>query len=108
MKKFTLIEADKYISIDGVGIFFTEENWPFADIEHLWAIQWKDDGSENGVGHIEYDSAERQNDPVTKECIQRYVDLWQDAIEKQEQEDKERSEQEKKEQYSFKTKGHRR
>ena len=40
MKKFTLIEADKYINIDGLGIFFTEENWPFADIEHLWAIQW--------------------------------------------------------------------
>ena len=27
MKKFTLIEADKYINIDGLGIFFTEENW---------------------------------------------------------------------------------
>ena len=56
MKKFTLIEADKYINIDGLGIFFTEENWPFADIEHLWAIQWKDDGTEDGVGEVEYDS----------------------------------------------------
>ena len=52
MKKFTLIEADKYISVDGVGIFFTEENWPFADIEHLWAIQWKDDGTEDGSGEV--------------------------------------------------------
>ncbi len=101
MKKFTLVEEDRYINIDGKGIWFSEEDWPFKGIEHLWAIQWKDDGSENGVGHIEYDSAERQNDPVTKECIQRYVDLWQDAVEKQEQEDKERSEQEKKEQYSW-------
>ena len=50
MKKFTLIEADKYISIDGTGIFFTEDNWPFADIEHLWAIQWKDDGTPDGNG----------------------------------------------------------
>ena len=45
MKQFTLIEQDRYIKVDGTGIFFTVENWPFTDIEHLWAIQWKDDGT---------------------------------------------------------------
>lgn len=83
MKQFTLIEADKYIRIDGKGVFFTEENWPFADIEHLWAIQWKDNGTPEGVGHIEYDSADRQNDPCTKECIERYAEAWQEEVDRQ-------------------------
>ena len=73
MKKFTLIEADRYISIDGTGIFFTEDNWPFADIEHLWAIQWRDNGTPEGTGEVEYDSPV-PNTPATKEMIMRYVD----------------------------------
>ena len=91
MKKFTLIEADKYINIDGIGIFFTEENWPFADIEHLWAIQWRDDGTEDGSGEVEYDSPV-PNTPATRELITRYVDHFQD--EKQSQEDAKRKEEE--------------
>jgi len=91
MKKFTLIEADKYISVDGVGIFFTEENWPFADIEHLWAIQWKDDGTEDGTGEVEYDSPV-PNTPATRELITRYVNHFND--EKQSQEDAKRKEEE--------------
>ena len=47
MKVFTLVEADRYIKVDDKGIFFTKENWPFTDIEHLWAIQWK-----NGNGWV--------------------------------------------------------
>lgn len=73
MKKFTLIEADRYISIDGVGIFFPEDKWPFADIEHLWAIQWKDDGTPEGTGEVEYDSPV-PNTPATKDMLTRYVE----------------------------------
>lgn len=91
MNRFTLIEADKYINIDGIGIFFTEVNWPFADIEHLWAIQWKDDGTEDGSGEVEYDSPV-PNTPATRELITRYVDHFQK--EKQSQEDIKRREEE--------------
>ncbi len=83
MKKFSLVEQDRYINVDGKGIWFTEESWPFPEIEHLWSIQWRDDGTPDGVGHIEYDSADRQNDPCTKECIERYVEAWQTEIDRQ-------------------------
>ncbi len=83
MKKFSLVEQDRYINVDGKGVWFTEESWPFPEIEHLWSIQWRDDGTPDGVGHIEYDSADRQNDPCTKECIERYVEAWQTEIDRQ-------------------------
>lgn len=79
--KFTLIEADKYISVNGQGIWFTDEDWPFADIEHLWAIQWKDDGTPEGIGEIEYDSSDRLNDPACRNHIDKYVKHWQDKFE---------------------------
>ena len=101
MKKFTLIEADKYINIDGLGIFFTEENWPFADIEHLWAIQWKDDGTEDGVGEVEYDSGAVANTPATRAMIDRYVDHFNDEKERQTQEKLKREEEEKKQALSW-------
>ena len=93
MKKFSLVEQDRYINIDGKGVWFTEESWPFPEIEHLWSIQWRDDGTPGGVGQIEYDSADRQNDPCTKECIERYAEAWREEIdrqtaEKEEQENK--------------------
>ena len=101
MKKFTLIEADKYINIDGLGIFFTEENWPFADIEHLWAIQWKDDGTEDGVGEVEYDSGAVANTPATRAMIDRYVDHFNEEKERQTQERLRREEEEKKQALSW-------
>ena len=101
MKKFTLIEADKYINIDGLGIFFTEENWPFADIEHLWAIQWKDDGTEDGVGEVEYDSGAVANTPATRAMIDRYVDHFNEERERQTQEKLKREEEEKKQALSW-------
>jgi hypothetical protein len=87
MKKFTLIEADRYISIDGTGIFFTEDKWPFADIEHLWAIQWKDDGTPEGTGEVEYDSPV-PNTPATRDMITRYVDHFEKEKAIQEEERK--------------------
>ena len=59
----------------------------------LWSIQWRNDGTPGGVGHIEYDSADEQNDPCTKECIERYAEAWREEIdrqtaEKEEQENK--------------------
>lgn len=101
MKKFTLIEADKYINIDGLGIFFTEENWPFADIEHLWAIQWKDDGTEDGVGEVEYDSGSVANTPATRAMIDRYVNHFNEEKERQTQERLRREEEEKKQALSW-------
>ena len=101
MKKFTLIEADKYINIDGLGIFFTEENWPFADIEHLWAIQWKDDGTEDGVGEVEYDSGAAVNTPATRAMIDRYVDHFNKEKERQTEERLKREEEEKKQALSW-------
>ena len=101
MKKFTLIEADKYINIDGLGIFFTEENWPLADIEHLWAIQWKDDGTEDGVGEVEYDSGAVVNTPATRAMIDRYVDHFNEERERQTQEKLKREEEEKKQALSW-------
>tara|TARA_Y100000589_G_scaffold137456_1_gene131515 strand:- start:14725 stop:15675 length:951 start_codon:yes stop_codon:yes gene_type:complete len=85
MKQFTLIEADKYIRIDSTGIFFTEDNWPFADIEHLWAIQWKDNGTEDGTGEVEYDSPV-PNTPATRAMIERYVDHFNKEKDRQEEE----------------------
>ena len=67
MKLFTLIEADRYIKVDDKGIFFSKENWPFNDIEHLWAIQWK-----NGSGWVEYDTA-IPHTPITEKDIEKYV-----------------------------------
>ena len=29
MKKFSLVEQDRYINVDGKGVWFTEESWPF-------------------------------------------------------------------------------
>tara|TARA_B100001939_G_scaffold266983_1_gene234390 strand:+ start:15586 stop:16455 length:870 start_codon:yes stop_codon:yes gene_type:complete len=101
MKKFTLIEADKYINIDGLGIFFTEENWPFADIEHLWAIQWKDNGTEDGVGEVEYDSGAVANTPATRALIDRYVNHFNEEKERQTQEKLKREEEEKKQALSW-------
>lgn len=85
MKQFTLIEADKYIRIDSTGIFFTEDNWPFPDIEHLWAIQWKDNGTEDGTGEVEYDSPV-PNTPATRAMIERYVDHFNEEKDRQEEE----------------------
>ena len=101
MKKFTLIEADKYINIAGLGIFFTEENWPFADIEHLWAIQWKDDDTEDGVGEVEYDSGAVANTPATRAMIDRYVNHFNEEKERQTQERLRREEEEKKQALSW-------
>ena len=75
MKQFTLIEQDRYIKVDGTGIFFTVENWPFTDIEHLWAIQWKDDGTPDGEGWAEYDSA-IPNTPIARCQIDKYVEHY--------------------------------
>lgn len=101
MKSFTLIEADRYIAVDGKGVWFKEEDWPFPDIEHLWAIQWRDDGTPDGRGHIEYDSADRQNDPATRKNIERYIDAWQTEVDKREAERIALEEQEKKNAYSW-------
>ena len=101
MKSFTLIEADRYIAVDGKGVWFKEEDWPFPDIEHLWAIQWRDDGTPDGRGHIEYDSADRQNDPATRKNIERYIDVWQAEVDKREAERIALEEQEKKNAYSW-------
>ena len=90
MKVFTLVEADRYIKVDDKGIFFTKENWPFTDIEHLWAIQWK-----NGNGWVEYDSP-IPNTPITEEEIQKYVDHYNVENERQIAEQKAKEEEEKK------------
>ena len=95
MKKFTLIEQDRYIAVDGQGIWFTEDKWPFIDIEHLWAIQWKDDGTEEGIGDVEYDSGSVQNTPATRSLIQRYVDHWQEEYDRQAEEKRFAEEKEK-------------
>ena len=101
MKQFTLIEADKYIRIDNQGIFFTEENWPFADIEHLWAIQWKDNGTEDGVGEVEYDSGAVANTPATRAMIERYVNHYNEEKNRQEEEQRKAEEASKREALSW-------
>jgi hypothetical protein len=101
MKKFTLIEADRYIAIDNKGIWFTEDNWPFADIEHLWAIQWHDDGTPEGKGEVEYDSGDVLNTPATRSMIERYVTHWTTEKEKQEEEQRRREEEEKRNSLSW-------
>ena len=91
MKKFTLIEQDRYISIDGTGIFFEGDNWPFADIEHLWAIQWKDNGTNEGDGWIEYDSPV-PNTPCTRIEIEKYIQHFDAEYERQMQEKRHKDE----------------
>lgn len=82
MKKFTLIEEDRYIGIDDVGIFFEKDNWPFADIENLWAIQWRDNGTPEGNGWVEYDSP-IPNTPCTVADIQKYIAHFDAEYERQ-------------------------
>lgn len=82
MKKFTLIEQDRYIGIDDVGIFFDEDKWPFVDIEHLWAIQWRDNGTEDGDGWIEYDSPV-PNTPCVRSDLKQYIDHFDAEYERQ-------------------------
>ena len=89
MKQFTLIEQDRYIKVDGTGIFFTVENWPFTDIEHLWAIQWKDDGTPDGEGWVEYDSA-IPNTPIARCQIDKYVEHYRTELSSQLDEQKRR------------------
>jgi len=101
MKRFTLIEADRYIAIDGKGIWFTQENWPFADIEHLWAIQWHDNGTPEGSGEVEYDSSTAQNTPATRSLIARYVNHWNAENDKQEEERRRLEEEEKRNSLSW-------
>lgn len=100
MKRFTLIEADKYIAIDKIGIFFAEDNWPFHDIEHLWAIQWNDDGTPDGSGHVEYDSPV-PNTPATRSLIERYVVHWQKEYDRQIEEKRLLEEKQNKESLSW-------
>ena len=100
MKQFTLIEQDRYIKIDGTGIFFTPEDWPFTDIEHLWAIQWKDDGTPDGEGWVEYDSA-IPNTPIAKCQIEKYVNHHTTELNKQIDEQKRKEEEEKKKSVSW-------
>lgn len=95
MKRFTLVEADKYIKVDNIGIFFTEDNWPFHDIEHLWAIQWSDNGTPDGYGEVEYDSPV-PNTPATRSMIERYVDHWQKEYDRQIEEKRRQEEEDKK------------
>ena len=100
MKQFTLIEQDRYIKIDGTGIFFTPEDWPFTDIEHLWAIQFKDDGHPDGEGWVEYDSA-IPNTPIAKCQIEKYVNHHTTELNKQIDEQKRKEEEEKKKSVSW-------
>ena len=95
MKKFTLIEEDKYIGVDGIGIFFDENNWPSIDIQGLWAIQWRDNGTPEGDGWIEYNTP-IPNDPCSLEDIQKYVDHFNKEYDRQVLLKKEQEEQEKK------------
>lgn len=75
MKRFSLIEEDRYINIDNIGIFFAEDNWPSSDIENLWAIQWKDDGTPEGRGEIEFTST-IPNKPCTVADLKKYIDHY--------------------------------
>jgi len=100
MKQFTLIEQDRYIKIDGTGIFFTVENWPFTDIEHLWAIQWKDNGTEDGDGWVEYDSP-IPNTAITLKEIDKYTQHYRTELSRQLEEKKRREEEEKKKSVSW-------
>jgi hypothetical protein len=78
MKRFTLIEEDRYIRIDETGIFFEEDNWISPEIEGLWAIQWKDDGTLEGDGWIEY------NTPIpNKKCVRGDFDKYISHFEKE-------------------------
>ena len=90
MKLFTLIEADRYIKVDDKGIFFSKENWPFNDIEHLWAIQWK-----NGSGWVEYDTA-IPHTPITEKDIEKYVNHFNIENDRQIAEQRAKEEDEKK------------
>lgn len=100
MKKFTLIEQDRYIGIDGIGIFFNEDNWPFLDIENLWAIQWKDDGTDSGNGWVEYDSPV-PNTPCTRADIDKYVQHFDVEYERQMQIKRQKEEDEMKKAVSW-------
>ena len=95
MKKFTLIEQDRYIGIDDVGIFFDEDKWPFVDIEHLWAIQWRDNGTEDGDGWIEYDSP-IPNTFCVRSDLKQYIDHFDEEYERQMLIKREREEEESK------------
>lgn len=100
MKKFTLIEEDRYISIDDIGIFFEKENWPFVDIKNLWAIQWRDNGTPEGNGWVEYDSP-IPNTSCTIADLQKYIEHFNVEFDRQSELKRIKEEQDRKKALSW-------
>lgn len=70
-----VIYDDKFISVDGKGMFFAE-NWPFDETD-IHAIQWYDDH-----GELEYKSREPNKELKSMKDILKYVKFYQEEYDK--------------------------
>jgi uncharacterized membrane protein YqiK len=73
--KVTVIYPDKFISVDGKGMYFAE-NWPFEETD-IHAIQWHGD-----KGELEYNTPIPNKELSDKSEIKKYVDLFTEGYQK--------------------------
>lgn len=73
--KITVIYPDKFISIDGKGMYFVEK-WPFEETD-IHAIQWYGDR-----GELEYTTSIPNKEINKKSEVQKYVDLFTEEYQK--------------------------
>ena len=73
--KLTVIYDDKFISVDGKGLQFTD-NWPFEET-HIHAIQWHDDN-----GELELRTREPNIELTDLSEVQKYADFFVSEYEK--------------------------
>ena len=72
--KVTVLPPDNRIIVDGRMITFSPEAWDFDD-DHIHAIQW----SENH-GEIEWVTTDNNEELVTIDMVQPYIDLFLDEL----------------------------
>ena len=73
--RLTVIYDDKFISVDGKGLQFTD-NWPFEET-HIHAIQWHDEN-----GELELRTREPNIELTDVSEVQKYADFFVSEYEK--------------------------
>jgi hypothetical protein len=86
--RLTVIYDDKFIKIDGKGMFFAD-NWPFEETD-IHAVQWYDDH-----GELEYKTAIPNKELTKKSQIKKYLDFFNEEYAKWEAEQTKIEEEEK-------------
>lgn len=92
--RVTVIPPDKTITIDNRMIRFSHEDWDFDD-DHIHAIQWFENH-----GEIEWVTTDDNEELVSIDMVQPYIDLYLDELPRIEKVRLEREENERKQMQS--------